>query len=235
MKKIIFVTAVYAALLAGQVMADQTYIGCSKWGWADAAHYDNSVSQPWWGAQMLTGYDYNYNAGSAAVGYIQIDMSGFNPTLLPGESLVINSVQLDMWEYINGCQWTGGTPFATDELFQVADWAGNITNTNKPALGTLLQTISGSLPWSYGSDADAKIIGNSAATQAYILGELAGDKIVSFGVHAPAGIDTKSWHSYQTGPGSMRVTIDYTISQIPEPATMTILGLGVLGMLRRRK
>ena len=214
------VAAMCVALLAGQSMATTATLTMTDWSCASPLGGWAGVS-----AGIVAYSGYYYTDVDTVNNYLKFDVSSLN---VPG--LVVQSAKLTIW--------TGGQygPTFSENVYAVASdsWTKtSVTNANKPAFGSLLTTVGWPGDW-------ASFVITPASLAAYVQQEATGDGIVSLGMKAAAdcvmqtnmtprhvwymGTDPTTWYA---------TTLDVTY--IPEPATMTMLGLGALAMLRRRR
>lgn len=225
MVSMMVVAAMCVALFAGQGMA--TVLNLTMTQGASLTHPDNFAADKWIG-QTEYGFFYvgaYYDGTSPTKTYWQYDLSSL------GTGATINSVKIQT----NQTSALVGAAF-TQYLYAAGSDAWTTTGLawgTAPTQGDLLVTSTTADDWAGQTD----IFGNTEALTTFVQGQYAGDKKVSFMVEATglvivdgAGGPRKMY--YRTGASAPVLTIDYTV---PEPATLTMLGLGIAGLLGRRK
>jgi len=199
------------------------------------------VSKPLYpddGSSGVKGRAYNYGAtGSAerAVGFIGTT-SGWSDGALQVE--LLNNLNEPITGFAltyTGEQWRNNQGAApVPEKFRV--YASKSSNTGYTHLGTAFDfTAPINEPRGSGENDGFKLDGNAAANRATITGNV---DLVALGVGAvqPGENLYLTWHDWNDDrTRDHGIAVDDVSVVIPEPATMSLLGLGALALLRRRR
>lgn len=141
-----------------------------------------------------------------------------------GYTLQIDSVTFKV--YAAGMS-SHANPFV-DSVIAVTDnsWTGATISGTNAALGSVLGTMPTYASYSWNTVSNAALA-SFVQTQANSV-----DKKVSFALGTlvlDGSLDEHDWYTYHT------LTVDYSFVAIPEPATLTILAAGLVGLFRSRK
>ena len=182
----------------------------------------------------------SFALGSKKMSYLKFDLSSISIPAIPDSAITFISAELGIYFYERNL---GGIGWIAPEvsLHRVSDdsWTeGGITYNNQPSPGSISDPFVDILQPQQPGYLTWDLLLTSSNPDTYTWPSLNNpdladtDNYVSFFIQ-PAELDKNQWAKFwsdeDTHPPYLKITY------IPEPATIALLGLGALSLLRRRK